>query len=120
MTNFFWGRGNLIQEYDINNWPVNENNQVFLNAIKSSHMVRQLPAYDIKGNLINPIDYEEKLGGAITQVCFLIFYFLVKQKHIFNAVVQDITILCPPTMIVSSTSSLKHILHPPCKKQKTT
>ena len=110
--------GGFIQEYNINNWLVNENNWPFLDAIKSPHVVQQLPAYDIKGNLIDPLDYEEKLGGVICCVCFSIFRFLVKQKHIFNAIVRDITIVHPSTTFASSTSSLKHILHPPHKKQK--
>jgi hypothetical protein len=93
-------------------------NQQFLDAIKSSHNVRQLPAYDIRGNLIRPFDYEEKLAGAIVRVCFSIVHYLIKQKHIFNAVARDITVVRAPTSITPSTSSLKHILHPPHKKQK--
>ena len=115
----FWG--GFIQEYNIDNWPVNKNNQPFLDAIKSSHAIWQLSAYDIEGNLINPLDYEEKLGGAICHVCFLIFHSLVKQKHIFNAIIRDITILHPPTTIASSTSSFKTYSPSPLqKKQKIT
>jgi hypothetical protein len=105
----------LSLEYTIHDWPVSEANEVHLDAIKASHDVQQLPTYDVKNNLIHPSDYEEKIAGAIARVCFSIIHFNIKQRHIFNAIVKDITILRPPTTI--SPTTLKHILHPK-KKQK--
>ena len=87
----------------------------YLDAMKSSHVVQQLPAYDVRGNDIHPSEYEEKLAGAITRVCFSIVHFLIKQKHIYNAVLRDITVLRPPTTVIPSSTSLKHILHPKLK-----
>lgn len=103
-------------EFTIYNWPVNVNNELHLDDLKSTHNVRQLPAYDIRGNLINPSEYEEKLAGAIARVCFTLVHFTIKQKHVFNALVKDITILRPPTSITPTT--LKHILHPKKKTEK--
>ena len=60
--------------------------------------------------LISPLDYEEKLGGAIARVCFSIVHYLIKHKHVYNAIVRDITVMRPPTTIAAP--SLKHILHP--------
>jgi hypothetical protein len=102
-------------EYNIDNWPVPLTNEDSLEAIKPTHNVQRLPAYDVKGQLIHPLDYEEKLAGAIARVCFSIVHFTVKQRHIFNALVRDITIIRPSTTI--ATTSLKHILHP-TKKRK--
>jgi hypothetical protein len=102
----------FILEYTINNWPVSSSNVSYLEEIQDSHNVRRLPAYDIHGRLIQPSQYEEKLAGAIARVCFTLVHFSIKQKHIFNAVVRDITVVRPPTAIVSSSSSLKELLHP--------
>ena len=100
----------------INDWPVTPANELELNSIKHSHYVQPLQAYDIRGNLIEPFLYEEKLAGAIARVCFTIVHYPIKQKHIFNALVRDITIIRPPTTIVQS--SLKSILHPKTKQKK--
>ena len=96
-------------EYTINDWPVNASNECYLNEIKVSHSVHPIPAYDIKGNLISPLDYEEKLGGAIAHVCFSIVHYLI--KHAFNAIIQDITVMRLHTTI--ATPSLKHIFFIP-------
>jgi hypothetical protein len=79
-----------MSESSIENWPVHGNNEVLLNAMKSSHSLHQLPAYNVNSDAIDPQQYEEKLAGAIAQVCFSIIHFFMKQKHIFNAVVRDI------------------------------
>jgi hypothetical protein len=98
-----------LSEFKIHNWPVSENNEPYLNAIKSTHTVQQLPAYDIRGNTIHPLQYEEKLAGAVARVCFTVTHFDIKQKHVFNAVVRDISVLRPPSIITPT--SLKRILH---------
>ena len=105
-----------LSDYNINNWPVPLANESYLEDIKTTHDVQQIPAFDIRNESIHPSDYEEKLAGAIARVCFSITHFIIKQKHVFNALVKDITIIRPPTTI--STKSLKHVLHPK-KKQKT-
>lgn len=98
------------QDYTINEWPINANNEPYLDAIKLSHTVFPIPAYDIKGALISPSDYEEKLGGAIAHVCFSIVHFFIRQRHIYNAIIRDITVMRPPTTIMAPT--LKNVLHP--------
>ena len=100
----------FILEYTIHNWPIPVTNEPYLESIKNSHEVNQLPAYDIRGNPIHPKEYEEKLAGAIARVCFTLLHFIIKQKHVFNALVRDITVLRPPSTITPT--SLKHILHP--------
>lgn len=105
-------------DFSIENWPVGSANNVHLDAIKASHVVDPLPVFDVNGHHIDPSEYEEKLAGAITWVCFSIMHFLIKQKHIFNAVVCDITVLHPPTTIVRSSASLKGILHPQFDSRK--
>ena len=100
----------LDESLTINNWPVQSSNNLYLDGIKSSHIINQLAAYDIKNNLIHPSQYEEKLAGTITRVCFSMVHYFMKERHIYKAIIQDITVLCPPTTI--SPSSLTHLLHP--------
>ena len=107
----------LHLEYSIHDWPVSMRNQSDLDTIKSTHSVRQIPAYDVRENSINPIEYEEKLAGAICRVCFVLTHYLIKPRHFFNAVVRDITVLRPPSKVTPT--SLKSILHP-SKKRKIT
>jgi hypothetical protein len=64
-----------------------------LEEIESSFNVRQLPAYDIRRKLIHPSAYEEKLAGTIVSICFSLIHFVIKQKHIYNVITCDITIL---------------------------
>ena len=91
-------------DYTIDNWPVSPPNEVYLDAIKMSHAVQPLEAYDCTGDFIHPSEYEEKLAGAIVHVCFLFVHFLIKQKHVFNALARDITILRPTTPIIAYSS----------------
>ena len=75
------------------NWAVLSTNKAYLDEIRSTHSVEQLPTYDINANLIVPLDYEEKLAGSIARICFSIVHFNIKQKNIFNAYVKNITIV---------------------------
>ena len=75
------------------NWAVLSTNKAYLDEIRSTHSVEQLPTYDINANLIAPLDYEEKLAGSIARICFSIIHFNIKQKNIFNAYVKNITIV---------------------------
>ena len=65
------------------NWAVSSTNEAYLDEIRSTHSVEQLPTYDINANLIAPLDYKEKLAGSIAQICFSIVHFNIKQKKIF-------------------------------------
>lgn len=113
--------GDLIDSgFTIDNWPVASFNDTHLDAIKTSHVVQHLPAFDIRNDHIHPSEYEEKLARAIACVCFTMVHFCIKQKHVFNAIICDITVLCPPTSIISSSKSLKHILHPHLDSGKKT
>ena len=104
-------------DYTIHNWPVPYTNQCHLDAIKETHDIHQLPAYNIKGDHIKPSNYEDKLAGAITRVYFSIVHYLIKERHISSALVKDISIIHPPTTIAPT--SLKNVLHPPKKKKAT-
>ena len=67
----------------MNNWTVSSANEAYLDEIKSTHAVEQLPAYDIYGNLIAPVDYKEKIAGSIAHVCFSIVHFNIN-KNMFS------------------------------------
>ena len=98
---------NNDNNFTIDNWPVPTSNEPYLNELKDTHFIQRLPAYDIRGCLVHPLDYEEKLTGAVVCACFTIIHYMINKKHIFNAVVQDLTVLCPPTSISPSNSNLK-------------
>lgn len=53
-----------------------------------------------------PTDYQEKLAGSIVEVYFTMAHFHIRQsqKNIFNAIIQDITVLRAPLQLSSSTS----------------
>lgn len=106
-------------DYPINDWPVSSASQPCLDDIKTSHIINQIPAYDIRDIPIAPTDYQEKLAGSIVEVYFMMAHFHIQQsqKNIFNAIVRDITILRPPLQLSLSTSrwGLHSALHD-CKK----
>lgn len=58
----------------VDNWPVTATNETFLDTIKLTHDVHQIPAYNVKGILIHPSDYENELAGDIARVCLSIVY----------------------------------------------
>jgi hypothetical protein len=104
-------------EYNIHTWPVPVTNEIYLDEIKSTHDVRQIPAYNDKNKSIHPSEYEEHLAGSISRVSFSVVHYLIRQRHVFNATVRDITVLRPPSTIAPT--SLKNILHPsPAKKRR--
>jgi hypothetical protein len=86
-------KNDIFQDYSINDWPLNASNKSYLNAMKSLHSICPIPPYDIRGHLISPLDYEEKLTGSIAHVCFSIVHFVIRQKHIYNAILHDITVM---------------------------
>ena len=72
----------LPDAIDIADWPVNPSNDCYLDDIKNSHIVRRSPVYDIsRGKIIHPLEYKERLTGAIVLVClssFLSIFYLCK------------------------------------------
>jgi hypothetical protein len=78
-------------------------------------MFDKFPAYNHKNNSIHPSEYEEHLAGAICRVSFSLIHYLIKQRHIYNAAIRDITVLRPPSTVAPT--SLKDILHPKKKEE---
>jgi hypothetical protein len=95
---------------------------MYLDSIKSTHIVHRIPAYDVKDDLVLPSEYQDKLAGSIAEVCFSIVHYHIRQaqKNVFNAVIRDMTILKPPVQVASTTSrqQLHSALHSH-KKAKT-
>jgi hypothetical protein len=84
----------------IENWPVqNPATQVHLDAIKGTHIVNPIPAYDVEGRLILPTEYEHKLRGAIVRLEFRLTHWIVRRHDFFSADVVRIRVLVPPTPI---------------------
>jgi hypothetical protein len=111
----------FFSDFPIKDWPVSISNRPFLNNVKSSHVVRRIPAFDIRNEAISPSDYQDKLAGSIVQVCFALVHYHIRQsqKNIFNAMIRELTVLRPPLHIVSSTlTQLRSVFHSH-KKEKT-
>ncbi|RXW19638.1 hypothetical protein EST38_g6231 [Candolleomyces aberdarensis] len=81
----------------IENWPVqNPAAQSHLDALKDTHVVNPIPAYDVEGHLILPTEYESKLRGAIVRLEFQLVHWLVRRQDFFSANVERIRVLVPP------------------------
>ncbi|KAG1780095.1 hypothetical protein EV702DRAFT_1043443 [Suillus placidus] len=78
----------LSSEFDIATWPVADRCQGHLQDIISTHNICPLPAYDEDHILIPPLQYEEKLKGALIEAHFAFCHHHMKNsKHdIFEAI----------------------------------
>ena len=85
-----------------------------------SHVVVPLPAEDVDGNRIHPLNYEEKLRGAVVRVGFVLnHYFPLNGKHRFTADVDNMRVLIPPTPEPSvALSAPQTPLSPPASPQR--
>ena len=46
-----------------------------------SHVVRHMPVYDLTGELIDPLQYSNKLTGATVVVRFTLQHFVIKKRR---------------------------------------
>ena len=71
----------------MHNWAVPTTNEAYLDEIKSTHTVEQLPMISIEISL--PPLIMKKNSQAPSLESSSIAHFNIKQKHIFNAYVKD-------------------------------
>ncbi|KIO01294.1 hypothetical protein M404DRAFT_150283, partial [Pisolithus tinctorius Marx 270] len=66
-------------------WPVPDNIKDMLHCAACTHNISPLPAFDIDGTPIQPVDYLWLLSGAVTWVHFALLNFFIKgdRKLIF-------------------------------------
>ncbi|KAG2055974.1 hypothetical protein BDR06DRAFT_970434 [Suillus hirtellus] len=101
----------LSSDFDIATWPVADQCKGHLQDLRSTHNVCPLPAYDTDHSLIPPLEYESKLKGALVEVHMVFFHHRVKNaKHdVFNAILQQLTILSPPAAMPINPFKCHHL-----------
>ncbi|KAI6145835.1 hypothetical protein BKA82DRAFT_153151 [Pisolithus tinctorius] len=76
-------------------WPVQDNNREALNHAALTHYISPLPAFDIDGKPIQPVDYQQVLSGAVIQAQFTLLHYFIKgnRKSIFTTSLHEMHIL---------------------------
>jgi hypothetical protein len=87
------------------NWPViHPEAEEARQDMLTSHRVIALPAYDIRGDLIQPKHYKDALAGALVRINFKLSHWYINAhggKDAFHSFVADVTairVLVEPTM----------------------
>ncbi|KAI5981832.1 hypothetical protein EDD15DRAFT_2182600 [Pisolithus albus] len=84
----------------------NEKNRAELLALKSTHRIVPLPAYDFSRNIIRPGAYRRLLQGAVVEVHFTLSHWGIAtaKRDVYGGNIEKIRLLVLPT---SSSSSKK-------------
>ncbi|KIO09447.1 hypothetical protein M404DRAFT_131598 [Pisolithus tinctorius Marx 270] len=79
-------------------WPVQDDNREALNRAASTHYISPLPAFDVNGKPIQPVDYQRVLSGAVVEAQFTLLHYFIKgdRKSIFTTSLCEMCILCAP------------------------
>ncbi|KAF8512170.1 hypothetical protein JB92DRAFT_336164 [Gautieria morchelliformis] len=111
-----------IKQLSFDGWPVRQAWCDELDAVKETHDVNPLPAYDLDHSIIVPKDYERCLLGAIVEVqVTLIHYLIGKKGSTMVADVREMIVLQPPRELPPSPTKRSLISGPSSttrKKQK--
>ncbi|KAI6143103.1 hypothetical protein BKA82DRAFT_168861, partial [Pisolithus tinctorius] len=95
---FFHGLGTQLHasEDATTAWPMPDDIKYVLGCAASTHYISPLPAFDIHGTPILPVDYARLLSGAIIQVHFALLHFFIKgdRKSIFTTSLWEMCVLC--------------------------
>ena len=88
-------------EFTIADWPANSDTaRRALQDMQSTHAVQPLPAFDVRGDLIPPADYDLALRGAVAHVHFTYSKFSWRagdnHKDTFVADIDMIRVITPP------------------------
>lgn len=91
--------------YTIAHWPINPRHHVTVEEHKrliATHVVNYLPAFDIKGSLIEPAQYESHLRGAVVALRFTLCHWTIAGRNgnppsdTFTAHVEDMSVVAEP------------------------
>ncbi|KAI6025247.1 hypothetical protein PISMIDRAFT_102069 [Pisolithus microcarpus 441] len=94
-------------------WPLTkEKNRAELLALKNTHHIVPLPAYDLSNDIIRPASYRRILQGAIVEVHFTLSHWAIAtaKRDVYGGDIQRIRLLVPPTWS-SSTKKRKIPFH---------
>ncbi|KAI5990596.1 hypothetical protein EDD15DRAFT_2197916 [Pisolithus albus] len=108
-------------------WPLTkQRNRAELLALKSSHRILPLPAYDLADNLIHPFAYRRLLQGAVVEIHFTLSHWGIAgvRRDVYGGDIELIRLLDAP--IASTCAGIKRRLplhlkadSVPSKKQAT-
>jgi hypothetical protein len=116
--------------FPIANWPVaQEAAKQALKMIVDTHRVVPIPAYDMQGHLIAPIQYRSRLEGAVVELHFELSHWSIGGKETepssdtYVADVTQIRVLVPPKPRVVTPTKRKvlrriDLLESPTKKSR--
>ncbi|KIK11918.1 hypothetical protein PISMIDRAFT_78579, partial [Pisolithus microcarpus 441] len=92
--------GPTSDAFSMERWPLTkEKNRAELMALKSTHRILPVPAYDIAGDLIKPSAYRRSLQDAIVEIHFTMSHWgIAKTKQdVYGGEIQLIRVLVAPT-----------------------
>ncbi|KAF8200513.1 hypothetical protein K438DRAFT_1965976 [Mycena galopus ATCC 62051] len=115
---------------EMENWPVGANPQAreAIEEMKYTHRVRRVPAYDIGGKLIHPLQYRESrsetLMGAIVRATVTLKHWNIAQpsQDSYTADIKNIRVLMQSPKLpapVTSSKVIKTDPGSPSKKRRT-
>ncbi|KAF8478324.1 hypothetical protein JB92DRAFT_2837996 [Gautieria morchelliformis] len=108
-----------MKQISFDGWPVSLAWREELDAVKSTHDVNPLPAYDLDHKMIAPKDYERCLVGAAVELhVTLIHYLIGKQGSTLVADLREMIVLWPPRAMPQSPSKRSLMAGPSSKSPK--
>ncbi|KAI6025248.1 hypothetical protein PISMIDRAFT_11508 [Pisolithus microcarpus 441] len=100
--------------YSFERWPLTkERNRAQLLALKHSHHLRPVPAYDLNNDLLHPSTYRRCLQGAIVEVHFTMSHWSIAstKRDVYGGLIKLIRILVPAVVSPSAGKKQKLPLH---------
>ncbi|KAI5995129.1 hypothetical protein EDD15DRAFT_2195752 [Pisolithus albus] len=86
--------------FSFEQWPLTkERNRAELLALKSTHRIQPVPAYDLADNLIHPNAYRRFLQGALVEIHFTLSHWGIAsvRRDVYSADMELIRLLDAPT-----------------------
>ncbi|KIK12662.1 hypothetical protein PISMIDRAFT_18584 [Pisolithus microcarpus 441] len=107
-------------------WPLTrERHRAELLALRHSHRLCPVPAYDLANDLLIPSTYRSCLQGAIVEIHFTLSHWGIAttKRDVYSGLIQRICILVPPVASAAAGNKRKLPLHldtdePPAKKER--
>lgn len=95
-------------------WPLTkERHRAELLALKPSHRLCPVPAYDLANDLLIPSTYRRCLQGAIVEIHFTLSHWSIAttRRDVYGGLIQLIRILVPPVASAAAGMKRKLPLH---------
>ncbi|KAF8483183.1 hypothetical protein JB92DRAFT_3132075 [Gautieria morchelliformis] len=109
-----------IKQLSFDGWPIRQAWGDELDAVKETHDINPLPAYDLDHSTIAPKDYERCLLGAIAEVHITLIHYLIGKKgSTMVADVQEMIVLRPPRELPPSPTKRSLIAGPSSNLEET-